>query len=98
MLPMVMAAGGTVFAVLTGLAGAPAWQESADHGWRPHDITGILDPGMEWVQYTTARSSMIPASPSRTWAVKWHSTVTEVPRTGAFRPGASRSGARMLRT
>jgi dienelactone hydrolase len=29
-------------------------QQLADHGWRPHDITGILDRGMEWVQYTAA--------------------------------------------
>jgi predicted alpha/beta hydrolase len=26
----------------------------ADHGWRFHGITGILDRGMEWVQYTVA--------------------------------------------
>jgi dienelactone hydrolase len=29
-------------------------QQFADHGWRPHDITGILDRGMDWVQYTAA--------------------------------------------
>jgi pimeloyl-ACP methyl ester carboxylesterase len=29
-------------------------QQLADHGWRPHDITGILQRGMEWVQYTAA--------------------------------------------
>jgi uncharacterized protein len=29
-------------------------QQLADHGWRPHDITGIIDRGMEWVQYTAA--------------------------------------------
>jgi len=29
-------------------------QQVADHGWRPHDITGIIDRGMEWVQYTAA--------------------------------------------
>jgi uncharacterized protein len=27
-------------------------QQLADHGWRPHDITGVIDSGMEWVQYT----------------------------------------------
>ncbi|HET9974429.1 MAG TPA: alpha/beta fold hydrolase [Streptosporangiaceae bacterium] len=27
-------------------------QQLADRGWRPHDITGIIDRGMEWVQYT----------------------------------------------
>jgi uncharacterized protein len=29
-------------------------QQYADHGWRPHDITGVIDRGMEWVQYTAA--------------------------------------------
>ena len=29
-------------------------QQYADHGWRPHDITGIIDRGIEWVQYTAA--------------------------------------------
>jgi uncharacterized protein len=29
-------------------------QQFADRGWRPHDITGIIDRGMEWVQYTAA--------------------------------------------
>jgi dienelactone hydrolase len=29
-------------------------QQFADRGWRPYDITGILDRGMEWVQYTAA--------------------------------------------
>ena len=29
-------------------------QQYADHGWRPHDVTGIIDRGMEWVQYTAA--------------------------------------------
>jgi hypothetical protein len=29
-------------------------QQLADHGWRLHDITGVLQRGMEWVQYTTA--------------------------------------------
>jgi alpha-beta hydrolase superfamily lysophospholipase len=29
-------------------------QQLADYGWRPHDITGILDRGMEWVQYAAA--------------------------------------------
>jgi uncharacterized protein len=29
-------------------------QQYADHGWRPHDITGIIDCGTEWVQYTAA--------------------------------------------
>jgi dienelactone hydrolase len=29
-------------------------QQLADHGWRPHDIGGILERGIEWVQYTVA--------------------------------------------
>ena len=29
-------------------------QQLADHGWRPHDVTGVIDRGMEWVMYTTA--------------------------------------------
>jgi uncharacterized protein len=29
-------------------------QQLADHGWMMHGITGILDTGMEWVQYTAA--------------------------------------------
>jgi uncharacterized protein len=29
-------------------------QQYGDHGWRPHDITGVVDRGMEWVQYAAA--------------------------------------------
>jgi pimeloyl-ACP methyl ester carboxylesterase len=29
-------------------------QQFADRGWRPHDVTGVIDRGMEWVQYTAA--------------------------------------------
>ena len=29
-------------------------QQLADHGWMTHGITGALDTGMEWVQYTAA--------------------------------------------
>ncbi len=29
-------------------------QQYADHGWRPHDITGVIDRGVDWVQYTAA--------------------------------------------
>ena len=29
-------------------------QQYADRSWRPHDLTGIIDRGMEWVQYTAA--------------------------------------------
>ena len=36
-------------------------QQLADHGWMMHGITGVLDTGMEWVQYTTA--GLISGSP-----------------------------------
>ena len=29
-------------------------QQYADRGWRPHDITGVIDRGVDWVQYTAA--------------------------------------------
>jgi uncharacterized protein len=29
-------------------------QQLADHGWMMHGLTGVLDTGMEWVQYTAA--------------------------------------------
>jgi len=29
-------------------------QQFADYGWRPSDITGIIDRGVYWVQYTAA--------------------------------------------
>jgi dienelactone hydrolase len=29
-------------------------EQYADYGWRPHDITGIIDRGMEWVQFSAA--------------------------------------------
>ena len=29
-------------------------QQLADHGWKPNGITGVLERGMEWVQYTAA--------------------------------------------
>ena len=29
-------------------------QQLADHGWLPHGIDGVLQRGMEWVQYTAA--------------------------------------------
>jgi uncharacterized protein len=29
-------------------------QQSADHGWKPNDINGTLERGVEWVQYTAA--------------------------------------------
>ena len=29
-------------------------QQMADHGWKPNDINGTLESGVEWVQYTAA--------------------------------------------
>ncbi|HEX9043143.1 MAG TPA: alpha/beta fold hydrolase [Trebonia sp.] len=29
-------------------------QQLADHGWQPLDLTGVLQRGIDWVQYTTA--------------------------------------------
>jgi dienelactone hydrolase len=29
-------------------------QQYADHGWRPRDVTGVIDRGVDWVQYTAA--------------------------------------------
>ena len=37
-------------AVAEGVTG----QQLAHHGWMMHGITGVLDTGMEWVQYTAA--------------------------------------------
>ena len=39
--------------VAEGAEGAEG-QQYADRGWRPHDITGIIDRGVDWVQYTAA--------------------------------------------
>ena len=38
-------------------------QQPADHGWMMHGITGVLDTGMEWVQYTAA--GLISGAPAR---------------------------------
>jgi hypothetical protein len=37
-------------------------EQLANRGRRPHDITGILQRGMEWVQYITAGLPSSPAS------------------------------------
>jgi uncharacterized protein len=29
-------------------------QQLADHGWKPNGVSGVLERGIEWVQYTTA--------------------------------------------
>jgi dienelactone hydrolase len=49
-----LAAAGSDPRVRAVVAEGAEGQQLADRGWRPHDITGILDRGMEWVQYTAA--------------------------------------------
>jgi uncharacterized protein len=49
-----LAAAGSDPRIRAVVAEGATGQQHADHGWRPHDITGIIDRGMEWVQYTAA--------------------------------------------
>ena len=49
-----LAAAGSDPRVRAVVAEGAEGQQYADHGWRPHDVTGIIDRGMEWVQYTAA--------------------------------------------
>jgi dienelactone hydrolase len=49
-----LAAAGSDPRVRAVVAEGAEGQQLADRGWRPHDITGIIDRGMEWVQYTAA--------------------------------------------
>jgi uncharacterized protein len=49
-----LAAAGSDPRIRAVVAEGATGQQYADHGWRPHDITGIIDRGMEWVQYTAA--------------------------------------------
>jgi len=49
-----LAAAGSDPRIRAVIAEGATGQQYADHGWRPHDITGIIDRGMEWVQYTAA--------------------------------------------
>ena len=49
-----LAAMGTDPRIHAVVAEGATGQQLADHGWRPHDITGVLQWGIEWVQYTTA--------------------------------------------
>jgi hypothetical protein len=49
-----LAAAGSDARIRAVVAEGAEGQQFADYGWRPHDITGILDRGMEWVQYTAA--------------------------------------------
>jgi dienelactone hydrolase len=64
-----LAAMGTDTRIRAVIAEGATGQQLADRGWRPHDITGILQRGTEWVQYTAVgllsgapRPMSIPAS------------------------------------
>jgi uncharacterized protein len=49
-----MAAMGSDPRIRAVVAEGATGQQLADHGWLPHDIGGILQRGIEWVQYTAA--------------------------------------------
>ena len=49
-----LAAAGSDPRIRAVVAEGATGQQFADHGWRPHDMTGVIDRGMEWVQYTAA--------------------------------------------
>jgi uncharacterized protein len=49
-----LAAMGTDPRIRAVVAEGATGQQLADRGWRPHDITGILQRGIEWAQYTAA--------------------------------------------
>jgi uncharacterized protein len=49
-----LAAAGSDLRIRAVVAEGVTGQQLADHGWRPHDITDVIDSGMEWVQYTAA--------------------------------------------
>ena len=49
-----LAAMGADTRIRTAVAEGVTGQQVADKGWLPHGIDGILQRGMEWVQYTTA--------------------------------------------
>ena len=49
-----LAAAGSDPRIRAVVAEGATGQQTADHGWRPNDITGTIDRGMEWVQYTAA--------------------------------------------
>jgi uncharacterized protein len=49
-----LAAAGSDPRIRAAVAEGAEGQQFADHGWRPHDITGIIDRGMDWVQYAAA--------------------------------------------
>ena len=49
-----LAAAGVDPGIRAVVAEGATGQQLADHGWRPHDATGVIDRGMEWVMYTAA--------------------------------------------
>ena len=49
-----LAAAGSDPRIRAVVAEGATGQQLADHGWRPNDITGTIDRGWEWVQYTAA--------------------------------------------
>ena len=49
-----LAAAGSDSRIRAVIAEGAEGQQLADRGWRPHDVTGIIDRSMEWVQYTAA--------------------------------------------
>jgi uncharacterized protein len=49
-----LAAIGTGLRIRAVVAEGATGQQLADHGWLPHGIDGVLQRGMEWVQYTAA--------------------------------------------
>ena len=49
-----LAAAGSDPRIRAVVAEGATGQQLADHGWRPHDATGVIDRGMEWVMYTAA--------------------------------------------
>ena len=49
-----LAAMGTDQRIRAVVAEGVTGQQTADHGWLPNDITGTIDRGWKWVQYTAA--------------------------------------------
>jgi dienelactone hydrolase len=49
-----LAAMGEDLRVRAVVAEGATGQQLADHGWLPQGVNGVLQRGMEWVQYTTA--------------------------------------------
>jgi uncharacterized protein len=49
-----LAAAGSDSRIRAVVAEGAEGQQYADRGWQPNDITGIIDRGWQWVQYTAA--------------------------------------------